>query len=134
MPDIEHLEMSGGSDGRITGFHFEHPFRAGLSGGSELSGVLDTGDISISASGGAEVDLQGSGDDLTVKGSGGAKIKMTDFNAMDVAVNLSGGSEATVNMDGTLSGKLSGGATVHYSGNATLGNLKKSGGGRAVKK
>jgi hypothetical protein len=134
MPDIEQLDMGGGSEGRITGFQLEHSFSVSLSGGGELSGVLDTGDLQVSLSGGSEITLEGSGSDLDVAGSGGAAIHLGDFRAKDVQVDLSGGSQATVYVDGRLTGDLSGGATVYYNGNAELGSISKSGGARVVQK
>jgi hypothetical protein len=134
MPDIQSLRMSGGSDGTIEGFNSERSLSVDLSGGSELVGEVGAGDFELSISGGSELELHGSADDLSIKGSGGSGFDLSGMNAEDATVSLSGGSTATINVNGSISGSLSGGSVVHYLGDPSLGSLKKSGGSAVVRK
>lgn len=132
MPRLEALELSGGSDGTVSGFSSEGVTKLGLSGGSKLHGDMDTGPARISLSGGSQVNLEGSAGDLQIDASGGSRLSLSGFEARNVKVELSGGSQADINADGTLEGSLSGGSTLYYEGAVTLGSLDKSGGSRAI--
>ena len=66
--------------------------------------------------------------DLTALCSGGATLHLPDFKVNNANVNLSGGSQATINLDGRLDANLSGGARLFYVGNPTLGTINTSGG------
>jgi len=133
MPDIKDLELSGGSEAVITEFSLDRGFSAELSGGSEIKGEISSGDLNLSLSGGSEVNLRGAGGNAKIRGSGGSTFGLEGFETRNVDVDLSGGSTALVNLDGTLTGALSGGSTIYYTGNAVLGKISKSGGARIVK-
>jgi len=109
LPDLYELEFSGGTQGNVKGFTSSHDFVLSLSGGSTIS-------------------LEGAANDLTISGSGGSQLYLSDFLVHDVTVNLSGGSQATVNLDGRLDGDLSGGSHLKYVGNPTTVDVNTSGG------
>ncbi len=128
MPDLERLHLSGGSKCALSGFTLDHDVDLGLSGGSELNGSVTARDTSFSLSGGSGVELMGHGTSARLDGSGGSHFDLGDFDARDVEVHLSGGSNATVRVSGELSGNLSGGSQVRYIGQPKLGKISKSGG------
>lgn len=134
MPHLEELGLSGGSEAGLSGFSSESRVSLSLSGGSELRGDLDAGEVEFSLSGGSEIRLEGNAGDIRIHGSGGSQIDLGEFEARDVTIELSGGSEATVNVDGNLGGSLSGGSTVYYQGSPTLGSLSRSGGSQVIPK
>jgi hypothetical protein len=109
MPDLQNLQASGGTQVTAENFNITGNFAADLSGGSRLT-------------------LTGQGADLSVTGSGGANINMSEFSVHNATVDLSGGSQCVVNLDGRLDATLSGGAQLHYKGNPTLGRIDTSGG------
>lgn len=109
MPELYELEFSGGTQGNVEGFTSSHDFVLSLSGGSTIS-------------------LEGAANDLTISGSGGSHLYLSDFPVNDATVNLSGGSSATVNLDGRLDGDLSGGSHLKYVGNPTTVDVNTSGG------
>jgi len=49
-------------------------------------------------------------------------------------VSLSGGSRATINLDGRLDADLSGGSNLLYIGDPTMGDINTSGGSTVGKK
>ena len=109
MPDLHELEFSGGTIGNVEGFTSSHDFALSLSGGSTIS-------------------LEGAANDLTISGSGGSLLHLSDFPVHNATVNLSGGSDATINLDGRLAGNLSGGSHLKYVGNPTAVVVNTSGG------
>jgi hypothetical protein len=115
MPEIERIELSGGCQGEIEGFTSTNPFSVDLSGGSQLTG-------------------EGSAGDLTIDLSGGSQLHFADYSVQDGNIELSGGSQATINLDGTLNADLSGGSILHYYGNPTMGEIETSSGSQINKK
>jgi hypothetical protein len=134
MPDLYIINLSGGSKANITGFSLSHDFSAELSGGSRVTGNITAGDTNFDLSGGSQVNLEGTADDLVVSGSGGSQLDLEAFSVDNADVHLSGGSRATVNVDGTLDVDLSGGSQVSYVGEPTLGDIDLSGGSRVNRK
>ncbi len=89
---------------------------------------------SVNVSGGSQLSITGTspkGSTLSVEASGGSKALLGSLSAQSANVNLSGGSQATVNVSGSLSYDLSGGAQLKYSGNPTIGHAATSGGASA---
>ncbi len=128
MPALTSLDLSGGSEGRISMDVASKSFSADLSGGSELKGQLRCRDVRLSISGGSELHLAGQGGNLTIDGSGGSTCDTREFLVQNVNSELSGGSNATINMDGELNADQSGGSEIVYYGKATLGRTDSNGG------
>ncbi|HEY93686.1 MAG TPA: DUF2807 domain-containing protein [Dehalococcoidia bacterium] len=134
IPDVEGIQLSGGSRGDIDGFNSSNDFSAQLSGGSGLDGMITTGDTKLSLSGGSRITLSGSSDNLVVDSSGGSRVNLEDFPVNDADINISGGGFADINMDGILDANLSGGSRIVYSGNPKLGDMELSGGSTVSRK
>jgi hypothetical protein len=133
MPLLSRLELSGGAEGQITMDTSGRSFYADMSGGSSLEGNLKCGDADFGLSGGAEVRVTGTGNNLKLDGSGGSEFHLRDFAVTNVNSDLSGGSEATVNMDGVLRASQSGGSEITYYGKATVEESDSSGGSKIRK-
>ncbi|HEX2867009.1 MAG TPA: head GIN domain-containing protein [Ignavibacteriales bacterium] len=133
MPKLTAMQLSGGSKGMITMDNTSDNFKAELSGGAKLKGRLKCANASFDLSGGSWVSLEGTGKNLSVDGSGGSSFKLKDFKVTNVNSELSGGSEAEVNMNGKLNADQSGGSRIIYYGNATLGRTDMSGGSSVTK-
>jgi hypothetical protein len=115
MPEINKIELSGGVQGKIEDFSSTNQLSIDLSGGSQLTG-------------------QGSAGDLTVDASGGSQLHFREYSVQDANIELSGGSQATINLDGTLNADLSGGSQLYYYGAPTLGEIETSSGSQIEKK
>jgi hypothetical protein len=115
MPDLTRLELSGGAKGSATGFTSSH-------------------DFTVSASGGGTVGMSGQAVGLTIEASGGSQLDLSGFHVTNAHVDMSGGSQATVNLDGRLDANLSGGSHLFYVGNPTMGNINTSGGSTVTKR
>ena len=134
MPNLYRINLSGGSQASITGFNSSHDFSVALSGGSKVNGNITSGDADFDLSGGSQVNLEGTANDLDVNGSGGSQLDLEAFPVDNADINLSGGSRATVNLDGTLDVNLSGGSRVTYVDEPTLDDINLSGDSRVNKK
>jgi len=115
MPAINRIELSSGAQGKVKDFISSNPLLVELSGGSQLTG-------------------QGSAGELTVDASGGTQLHFANYLVQDANIELSGGSQATINLDGTLDADLSGGSQLYYYGNPTLGHIETSSGSQIYKK
>ena len=109
MPDITQLDISGGTSGTVTGFALSH-------------------DFTVTASGGSRVSMSGAARDLSIEASGGGRLDLSGLSVTNAQVDLNGGSQATINLNGRLDATLSGGSQLYYIGNPTLGNINTSGG------
>jgi len=128
MPVLLDLELSGASKGSISGFSSANPLKLRLAGASSLSGSIEAGDCSFNLSGASRLELAGSGSDADINASGASAVALADFPINDAKVNLSGASNATLNLDGRLDANLSGYSHIEYTGEPTLGSIKTSGG------
>ncbi len=148
LPDLEKLGLSGASKAKVDGFSSSHAMvfdlsgasnadissmKAGntnieLSGASKASGSVEMADGRFDLSGASSLELEGSANNIDIEVSGASRVKLSNFSVVDVNIDLSGGSDATVNASGRLDGDLSGGSKLNYMGNSTLGSISASGG------
>ena len=143
MPEITKVEVSGGARIDASDFDSSSHLSVSLSGGSDFSGSINTGDIDATLSGGSHMDLNnsadrlkadlsggshltlsGSAEKIDIKGSGGSHFNMAEYSVKDADINLSGGSHADVEVTGTMKGSISGSSTVSYTGKPDTGDLE----------
>ena len=127
MPELTGIDLSGGSHASVTGFKSTERLAVDLSGGSQMRGDIEAGNMNCDLSGGSDITLDGSAQDLTIDVSGGSQVMLRDFAVIDAYVNASGGSQTTLNPSGRLDVDASGGSRVYYVGSPTMGNIDTSG-------
>ena len=127
MPELSGLELSGASQGAITGFKSTKTLNVDLSGASHLRGDIEAGDAWFDVSGASQVTLSGSAQDVVIDASGASIVELADFPVADANVEASGASQATVNPSGRLDADASGASHVYYVGSPTLGKIDTSG-------
>ena len=98
-----------------------------LSGASKASGSIEMADGRFDLSGASSLELEGSANDIDIEASGASHVQLSNFSIVNVEINLSGASDATINARGRLEGDLSGASKLSYMGNPTLGNISTSG-------
>lgn len=147
MPALYGLQVSGASKGTITGFKGLGNFEAVVSGASSLEMIdIETSNINLEVSGASKVkgnttagnskfevsgasrvELSGSTTAITLLVSGASKADLTDFLLNNADVELSGASEATVNVKERLDIIVSGASRLYFLGNPTMGNVEVTG-------
>jgi hypothetical protein len=127
MPELVGLNTSGASSVTITGFESSDDFDAELSGASTLRGDIEAGDVRFEISGASSLILTGSGDNLRLDISGASDADLEEFPVEDARIELSGASNATVNVNGTLDVEASGASDLYYVGEPSLGDIDTSG-------
>lgn len=153
MPEIWGLTLSGAASATANGFSTTHDFRLNLSGASSAAiemqtgkftcdisgasraeGSLNAGDSNMRLSGAANLGLDGSAGNTTMDVSGASNASLSDFMMQDASVTISGGSRASITVNGKLNVNLSGGSTLQYAGNPTMGNVDVTGGSTLQKR
>ena len=108
MPDLQKIHLSGGANANVAGFVMAH-------------------DLSVSESGGSTLKIEGQANGLSASCSGGSGLQLSDFKVDTATIIMSGGSTGNVNVDGRLDTDLSGGSSLVYAGNPTLGTITTTG-------
>ena len=154
LPDLNDLQIDGAARGTVRGFSSSHRLMLHLSGATSVE-IADTtaGDVeayisaasklsgSMTANGNARftisaastVTLGGRADSLEITGSGSCNLELSNFKVHNAKINLSGASQATIDLDGRLDADLSGASKLIYIGNATLGDINVTGGSTITK-
>ena len=124
MPNLVKLVLSGACKGTIEGFSSSDTFIAELSGASHLE-MQDTtvGNVQIELTGASTLIAEGSGNGLFSNVEGASSLDLTTFPVVNGDLMVSGASQVTVNLDGTLNATVSGASTLYYIGEPTLGNM-----------
>lgn len=147
LPELQEIQLSGASEGRMLGFNRLEPLRVGLSGDSSLkvvdlrSAAVDLGlsgasDLSgtwvmtdgrFELSGDSEVRLTGAADTLSLRASGSSTCELARFRVGELQADLSGSSDGAVHVTGTLNAKASGASVLEYLDYPTIGRIETSG-------
>ncbi|MBA7710270.1 hypothetical protein ES703_119210 [subsurface metagenome] len=154
MPQLHGLELSGATQGTVSGFSSTEnvdikvsgassldmvDMSAGdvqfdISGASKVTGDITAGDAKFDVSGASTVQLEGSAGDIIIEASGASRLELAAFPVNNTDVKLSGASTGTVNLDGRLDADLSGASKLSYIGEPTMGTINTSGGSTLSKK
>jgi len=120
------LELNGASSvtGELTADHIEIV----ATGASNVTGELAADRIGIVATGASRVTLEGSATSVTLDASGASNVDLADFRAATGEVELSGASQATVNITDSIGAvDVSGASKLRYLGEPTLDQVNTSG-------
>lgn len=131
---LSHLNASGGSDVYLQDAIKSDNLKLDLSGGSDLSGKLVAGELSIYQSGGSDSHVSGSAGRLFIHASGGSDYHGYDLVSDNCKVEVSGGSDAYLTVNKELTASASGGSDVHYRGNGVVRESHASGSGSISRK
>ncbi len=127
LPTLTRLNLSGATNGTLTGFKSEQNFDATISGASKLRGEIETGKARIEATGASTVTLTGSANNATIIASGASQLHLDNFAVENANVELSGSSNGSVNAKSKLDYNASGASHLIYLGNPKIGKSQTSG-------
>lgn len=131
---LDGIRASGGSDVYMKDAIHSDKLKLDLSGGSDLTGKLLIGDLSIHQSGGSDARVSGTASVLYVHASGGSDYHGYELAADNCRVEVSGGSDAFLTVNKELSASASGGSDVHYRGAGVVKESHASGAGSISRK
>ena len=154
MPHLQGLESSGATRGTVTGFNSSEELDVTasgastveilkiatgdatfeVSGASTVTGDIETKNIALEVSGASTVQLKGSAGDMGAGVSGASHLQLADLKVENASVTLSGASNGTINLDGSLDAKLSGSSRLVYIGEPALGIMDITGASQLKKK
>jgi hypothetical protein len=132
MPQLTGATATGGARLAFGQFASAAPVSFNASGGASITGEIESGDTTVTASGGADVTLKGKGEKLVLNHSGGGAVRLGEFAVSDAAVVVTGGSDSEINAAGTVSGSVSGGGELKVNGPARV-DVTTSGGGKVTR-
>ncbi len=147
LPDLRKITLSGATRAEVGGFNSNNTFKANVSGASSLtidnivagdtdiiisgaskaSGGLVMNNGRLEASGASSLDLDGSAGNIKLYISGASSGRLAEFACRNIEANISGASNAAVNLNGRLDADVSGASRLTYTGNPTLGRTNTSG-------
>ena len=132
MPNLAKLVLSGASIGKVSFFNSSDSLSIELSGASILRMEdIIVGDVEVMLSGASTLTAEvwqsiSGGNNLVSIVEGASNLDLTDFPVTNGDLFISGASQATVNLDGTLDAVVSGASTLYYIGEPTMGNIEVS--------
>jgi hypothetical protein len=147
MPQLQGLDSSGATHGTVSSFSSTENMDVivsgassvelvkistggvaiDVSGSSKATGDIDAKNMQLEVSGASTVQLKGSADSMTADVSGSSSLKLADLEVGNASVTLSGASNGTINLDGSLDAKLSGSSRLAYIGEPVLGTIDITG-------
>lgn len=147
MPALYGLSLTGAAKGTVSGFESTHDFtfnvdgasslnikdmetgkiESEISGASSVTGSINATDAKFEVSGASKVDLDGSGNNLILNVSGASNLNLTKFIVNTADVNLSGASQATLDVKEKMAVILSGASKLYFYDNPTIANISITG-------
>ena len=134
IPQLSGLTASGASRGTISDFSSNGDLDITVSGASRVTGDLVAGNVDFDISGASTIELEGSASNMVADVSGASSFHLDDFTVNNAAINFSGASSGTVNLNGRLDADLSGASRLWYIGEPTMGTIDTSGASTLSKK
>jgi hypothetical protein len=126
-------QVSGGGDVRLISKGKTSDAEIEISGGGDLSMDLNTEKLRCSLSGGGEASLSGQAGDVNISLNGGGDINARNLQADILVFQVSGGSDIHVSVSKELTGQISGGGNVYYTGNPAKVSVDTRGGSKVEK-
>ncbi|NQU85117.1 MAG: DUF2807 domain-containing protein [Mariniphaga sp.] len=126
---LEKLHASSGSDviseNTITGDELE----VRVSSGSDIKIEVEVNSLDLKSSSGSDARIAGKAKYFKADASSGSDIKAQDLKTKNCEVEVSSGSDASVNVSGELIARASSGGDINYYGNPESKDTHESSGG-----
>lgn len=134
IKNIKALSASGGSDVESVNLMKLEELSVICSGGSDANLNIEAAKLKFKASGGSDGFLKGTVKTFLGKASGGSDIKAFELNTVDSYIEVTGGSDAEISVNGNLNVSGSGGSDVSYKGKPVNIDSQMSGGSSLYQK
>lgn len=126
-PEITEIELNGACKATITGFKNKDEFNIIISGVSEAVTDINTGTLNAEVSGASSLTLSGKAKNAEITVSGSSGLKAFNFAVKEMVAEVSGVSQAEVNVSDKLTAEASGASGILYKGNTTNVQSETSG-------
>ncbi len=133
VTELNSLELSGGSVGKIVDALTTNNLDLECHGGSIINGNITASKLSLRLTGGSIATISGTFGNADIDASGGSIVKDFDAAADVCKVDASGGSVINFTVNKELTADASGGSIINYRGTGIIKSVDTSG-GSAVKK
>lgn len=120
MPSLRGISFSGASKSTVTGFHNTKSLDIDISGASSSEIDVDAERVTIDFSGASNITLVGNAKRLDGDVSGATTLKAYDLKVASASVEVSGASNARLNVTDRLEAQASGASSVTYRGSASI--------------
>lgn len=122
------IKASGGSDVYTQNLLETSDLTISASGGADLKLQISCANLSIHISGGSDADLNGRAENMTASLSGGSDLNAYNLMVSSAKVSASGGADAKISVTRALDANATGGSDIYFKGNpAVRKNDSKSG-------
>ncbi len=125
--EFEEIEVSGAVSIRSEGTISGNDLSLESSGAAEVKALLDYDKLRCELSGASELELKGSARTVSISSSGASDLKLFDLAVRNMRLNLSGASEARINVSRELSVEASGASEIRYKGSPKITKTELSG-------
>jgi hypothetical protein len=130
---LDQLRGSGGSNIHVDQTIKSERLDVHLSGGGQLHGRFEAGQMTAGISGGGDLYIGGTTGTLDVHVSGGGDFHGFDLAADSCEARVSGGGDVFVTVNKSLDATVHGGGDIRYKGNASIRETHTFGGGNISK-
>lgn len=134
VTELNKLELSGGSIGKIVDELSTDKLDLECHGGSIVNGKINASQLSLDLTGGSIATISGAFDNANVEASGGSIVKDFDAVAEVCKIDASGGSVINFTVNKELTADASGGSIISYKGEGIVKSVDTSGGSMIKKK
>jgi Putative auto-transporter adhesin, head GIN domain len=154
LPDLRGISVSGASKANINQFNSNNDMNISVSGAGRLdctdikagntqievsgagqtNGTLSMAGGNFDISGASTLQIQGNTTNITAHISGASSGKLDNLMVVTANMQVSGASNATVNVSTGIDANVSGASRLYYIGSPTLGNINVTGASTFTKK
>lgn len=134
VKELVKLDASSGSDVNSESTLKGESLEVKASSGSDVNLDIYYKNFSVDTSSGSDARITGKTKNFEAEASSGSDIKAQDLESVICKVNVSSGSDATVNVSEELNATASSGGDVSYYGNPQVKNISESSGGDVTHK
>lgn len=131
--EVIDCRVSGGGDVKITSKGKTSDAKIDMSGGGDLTMDLSAEKLKCSLSGGGDATLSGQAGNVDIDLNGGGDLNARNLQSGILDFQVSGGSDIHVSVSKELTGQISGGGNVYYTGNPEKVSVDTRGGSKVEK-
>lgn len=129
IKELKQVHASAGSDVKSENTLKGDDLEVSASSGSDLTLDVIYKNLKVDTSSGSDAKLSGKVKYLTASSSSGSDLDAGNLESVICKVNVSSGSDATVNVSEELDASASSGGDIDYYGNPSVKNIDESSGG-----